>query len=87
MPYVNIQLTAGITREQKAGLVADVTRSLVERFGKRPEHIHIVIQEVREEDWGFAGLLTDEWRARIDGAGSEPSGGKQSDATTTGDQP
>ena len=39
-----------------------MTRSLVEVLGKKPEHIHIVIQEIEEEDWGFAGMLTDDWR-------------------------
>ena len=37
---------------------------LVRVLGKRPEHIHVVIQEVAEEDWGFEGLLTDEWKRR-----------------------
>jgi 4-oxalocrotonate tautomerase len=64
MPYVNVQITRGATREQKAELVRDINDSLVRVLGKRPEHIHIVIQEIAEEDWGFAGLLTDEWRAR-----------------------
>ena len=43
MPYVNIQITAGATREQKSHLVRDVTDSLVRELGKKPEHIHIVI--------------------------------------------
>lgn len=64
MPYVNVQITRGASREQKAGLVADITESLVRRLGKRPEHIHVVIQEIAEEDWGFEGLLTDVWKAR-----------------------
>lgn len=64
MPYVNIQITTGATREQKANLVRDVTDSLVRELGKKPEHIHIVIQDVDEENWGFSGLLTDEWRKR-----------------------
>ncbi|MEK9500264.1 tautomerase family protein [Gaopeijia maritima] len=64
MPYVNLQITRGATREQKAELVSDVTDSLVRVLGKKPEHIHIVIQEIAEEDWGFSGLLTDEWRRR-----------------------
>ncbi|MEO1366292.1 MAG: 4-oxalocrotonate tautomerase family protein [Acidobacteriota bacterium] len=64
MPYVNIQITKGATREQKAALVRDATNSLVQVLGKRPEHIHVVIQEIEEEDWGFEGLLTDEWKAR-----------------------
>ena len=62
MPYVNIQITTGATREQKAELVKDVTDSLVRVLGKKPEHIHIVIQEINEENWGYAGLLTDTWK-------------------------
>lgn len=64
MPYVNIQITRGATRDQKAQLVKDVTDSLVEVLGKQPEHIHIVIQEVADENWGFEGVLTDEWKSR-----------------------
>jgi len=64
MPYVNIQITKGATRGQKARLVKDVTDSLVRELGKKPEHIHVVIQEVEEADWGFAGLLTDDWKRR-----------------------
>lgn len=62
MPYVNIQITKGATRAQKAQLVKDVTDSLVRVLGKKPEHTHVVIQEINEEDWGFSGLLTDEWK-------------------------
>jgi len=64
MPYVNIQILRGATREQKANLVRNVTDSLVRELGKLPEHIHVVIQEVEESNWGFEGLLTDEWKAR-----------------------
>lgn len=62
MPYVNVQLLKGVTREQKANVVRDITDSLVRELGKKPEHVHIVIQEIDEEDWGYAGLLTDEWK-------------------------
>lgn len=62
MPYANIQITKGATREQKSELVKDITDSLVRVLGKKPEHIHIVIQEIEEEDWGYAGMLTDEWK-------------------------
>lgn len=62
MSYVNIQITRGATREQKAQLVKDVTDSLVRVLGKKPEHTHIVIQEINEEDWGYSDLLTDEWK-------------------------
>ncbi|MDX8400716.1 MAG: 4-oxalocrotonate tautomerase family protein [Gallionellaceae bacterium] len=66
VPYVNIQITSGATREQKAQLVKEVTDSLVRVLGKKPEHTHVVIQEINEENWGFSGLLTDEWKESQD---------------------
>ena len=62
MPYVNVQITKGATRAQKAELVKDITGSLVRVLGKKPEHTHVVIQEIADEDWGYSGLLTDEWK-------------------------
>ncbi|WP_375595496.1 4-oxalocrotonate tautomerase family protein [Algihabitans albus] len=70
MPYVNIQITKGASRDQKAELVRDVTNSLVRVLGKRPEHIHVVIQEIEEADWGYAGQLTDDYRRRSAGGSS-----------------
>lgn len=65
MPYVNVKITRdGVTAEQKARLVAEITATLQTVLGKKPEHIHIVIDEVDPENWGFAGLLTTEYRRR-----------------------
>lgn len=64
MPYVNVQITTGASREQKAQLVKEITHALVTVLGKKPEHTHVVIQEIAEENWGFAGLLTDDWKKR-----------------------
>lgn len=66
MPYVNVQITEGATRAQKDQLVKDITASLVRVLGKKPEHTHIVIQEITEENWGFSGMLTDDWK-RLNG--------------------
>lgn len=62
MPYVNVQITTGATREQKAEIIKDITNSLVRVLKKKPEHTHIVIQEIADENWGFEGLPTDEWK-------------------------
>ncbi|MEL6777321.1 MAG: 4-oxalocrotonate tautomerase family protein [Cyanobacteria bacterium J06597_16] len=62
MPYINVQITKGASRAQKSQLVQEMTDSLVRVLGKSPEHIHIVIQEIEEENWGFSGLLTDDWK-------------------------
>jgi 4-oxalocrotonate tautomerase len=65
MPYVNVQITEGATRDQKRALVEQITESLVSTLGKRPEHIQVVIQDIKEQDWGFEGMLTDEWKAKL----------------------
>lgn len=63
MPYIRLEITDdGVTREQKAQVVREFTETLGSVLGKRPEHIHIVIDEVPVENWGFAGVLTDEYR-------------------------
>ena len=59
MPYVNVRITKdGVTAEQ----VAEFTQTLQRVLGKQPEHTHIVIDEVEPENWGFAGMLTTEFR-------------------------
>lgn len=65
MPYVNVRITKdGVTAEQKAQIVAEITQTLQRVLGKRPEHTHIVIDEIEPENWGFAGMLTTEYRKR-----------------------
>jgi 4-oxalocrotonate tautomerase len=63
MPYVNVRITKdGVTTEQKARIVSEITETLQSVLGKRPEHTHIVIDEIEPENWGFAGMLTTEYR-------------------------
>ena len=57
MPFVSIRLSGTATRAQKADIVADVTRSLVERLGKNPAAVQIVIEEVSTENYGAGGVL------------------------------
>ena len=65
MPYVNVKITRdGVTAQQKAQIVAEITATLERVLGKRPEYTHIVIDEIDPENWGFAGMLTSEYRKR-----------------------
>ncbi len=57
MPFVSIRLAGSATRAQKAEIVADVTRSLVDRLGKNPAAVQIVIEEVSTENYGAGGEL------------------------------
>jgi 4-oxalocrotonate tautomerase len=63
MPYVNVRITKdGATAEQKAAIVREITDTLVRVLNKRPDHTHIVIDEVELDNWGFDGKLTSELR-------------------------
>jgi 4-oxalocrotonate tautomerase len=68
MPYVNVRITKdGVTTEQKARIVAEITETLRNVLGKRPDQTHIIIDEVETDNWGFAGMLTTEYRKQQSG--------------------
>lgn len=63
MPVVTVRITRdGTTADQKREIVADITATLVRVLGKKPEHTHVIIEEIDPENWGFAGVLTTEFR-------------------------
>jgi 4-oxalocrotonate tautomerase len=65
MPVVTVRITRdGVTVDQKRQVVAEITQTLQRVLGKRPEHTHVIIEEVDPENWGFAGMLTTEYRKR-----------------------
>ena len=54
MPFINVKITRdGATREQKAPVVREITRTLERVLGKRPDQTHIVIDEVDPDNWVF----------------------------------
>jgi len=65
MPYINVRITRdGVTAEQKAQIVSEMTDTLRRVLGKKPEHTHIIIDEIEPENWGYAGMLTTVFRNR-----------------------
>jgi len=65
MPYVNVRVTRdGVTRDQKAQVIAEMTETLRRVLGKSPEQTHIVIDEVDTDNWGVAGETTTVIRSR-----------------------
>jgi 4-oxalocrotonate tautomerase len=57
MPFIRIELAGSATHEQKAQVVADVTRSMVERLGKPAAAVQVVIAEHATENYGSSGIL------------------------------
>jgi len=75
MPFVDIRLAGPATREQKAALVADVTRSLVERLGKPAAAVQVTITEYALENYGAAGaILADRTAAPATRIGEDADG-------------
>lgn len=65
MPYVNIKITnEGVTKAQKAELVAGATQLLQRVLNKNPATTVVVIDEVETDNWGIAGELVTERRQR-----------------------
>lgn len=59
MPFVSVRITrTGVTREQKAQVIAEITETLERVLGKPPELTHIVIEEIDTDNWGHGGLTT-----------------------------
>lgn len=54
MPYINIRVTdTGVTREQKAQLIAGATELLVKVLNKNPETTFVIIDEIHTDNWGI----------------------------------
>ncbi len=65
MPFIHLQITRdGVTREQKAQVIAEFTETLERVLGKDPVLTHIVIDEVDTDNWGVAGESITVRRAR-----------------------
>ena len=63
MPYVNIKVTReGVTAEQKAELIAGVTKLLQDVLNKNPATTVVVIDEVNTDNWGIRGEQVTELR-------------------------
>ena len=63
MPYVNIKVTReGVTKAQKAELVAGATELLQRVLNKNPATTVVVINEVETDNWGIGGELVTERR-------------------------
>lgn len=58
MPLINIRLTRRAdptTREQKAALIAGVTKLMRDVLDKRPESVVVIIDEIDPDNWGEGG--------------------------------
>jgi 4-oxalocrotonate tautomerase len=57
-------MLGGATREQKAQIVREMTESMARIMGSNPEKTHVILNEKSPEDWGSAGELIADRRAK-----------------------
>jgi len=57
MPFINIQMLAGKTVEQKAELAKAITNSFVEIVNTKPEAVSIIFSDIQKSDLAKAGQL------------------------------
>ncbi|MFK3971359.1 4-oxalocrotonate tautomerase family protein [Pseudomonas sp. NPDC087358] len=63
MPFISVRITRdGVTKEQKAQVIAEITRTMETVLKKDPHLTHVVIEEVDTDNWGYAGITTTEYR-------------------------
>lgn len=58
MPIVRIEMWEGKSIEQKRELVEVFTREMSRITGNKPESIYVVIEDVKKQNWGVAGMLS-----------------------------
>lgn len=65
MPYVNIRVTReGVTKAQKAQLIAGVTDLLCNVLAKPAASTFVVIDEIDTDNWGTGGEQVTDKRKR-----------------------
>jgi 4-oxalocrotonate tautomerase len=57
MPVIRIEMYDGRSMDQKRQLVKEVTDVVARVTGNTPEGVHVIIEEVKRENWAIGGLL------------------------------
>lgn len=60
MPVVQVSIKQGRTLDQKRQIVSRMTDVLVDVCGAARDRVHIIINEVDEDNWGRGGQLLSE---------------------------
>ncbi|MEE2033798.1 tautomerase family protein [Rhodococcus chondri] len=55
MPLIQISQTPGLSDEQKAEIIASVTRAYAQASGKNESSVWVTITEVPRANWGVGG--------------------------------
>lgn len=66
MPFISVRITRdGVTHEQKAQVIKEITDTMERVLHKKPTLTHIVIEEVDTDNWGYSGITTTAYRKQL----------------------
>ena len=57
MPVIHVEMFEGRSVEQKRALVRELTDALIRTCGGNAAAVHVVISDVKKENWGAGGEL------------------------------
>jgi 4-oxalocrotonate tautomerase len=57
MPVVRVEMYEGRSLDQKREIVRGVTDVVARVTGNPPEAVHVIIEDVKPENWGIGGLI------------------------------
>lgn len=60
MPFINVKMLEGRTRDQKRKLVKAITEALVKICNANPDSTMVVIEDVPRNHWARGGVLISE---------------------------
>ena len=60
MPFINVKMLKGRTKEQKQELAARITDAIVDICGSPRDGTMVVIEEFDRDQWAVAGTLISE---------------------------
>jgi 4-oxalocrotonate tautomerase len=63
MPIVTIAMFDGRSPEQKRELVKGVTEVVARVTGNTPDGVHVIIEEIKRENWSIGGMLSSDRQA------------------------
>ncbi|MBY5371723.1 4-oxalocrotonate tautomerase family protein (plasmid) [Rhizobium sp. WSM1274] len=72
MPIVTVQVTregtapdrSSVTAEEKAAIIAGVSKVMLDVLNKPLESTYVVIEEIDLDNWGWGGLPTVQYRKK-----------------------
>ena len=60
MPFAQITILEGRSKEQKAALIKEVTEAIHKSLGTPRERVRVAIYEVQKSEWGIGGVSAEE---------------------------